>query len=410
MFDFTLSSVISVNTDTETIHFYSMTDRHRNTIRHDIESYCAHPFDEEFFTKLQGIVKRYIEKFPQFKGQKVAIVLPDMAFLTDTVNVPIVRKHPLNNSLNLAVNSIYKNSSELEFKSFPISQSKQFATYNILGLSKTLIAKFNNLCDVNRLSVETITYAANSAVNGAIALNSKLKNGTFVLLDIKDNFARFSLVVKGRTVGYYSLPFGYSMLCGSHIVSEDLLFDHSPGELLVANAKKKARSKQPITDEDPLFAEGSDLHGDEYGSDINEEEQDELPVTLNESSVTQYDAKAAFCPKKTARRLPRSMTRPTPGSKEGFICENFRIFVKWTLDLISNNQGIFTTGVPNTVYVNMPSEYGCVYDAVNADIKDNKVLFLPLASVADANELILKDLELFGAFYVNQYNKLNNFG
>lgn len=405
MFDSTLSSVISVNTDTETIHFYSMANGDRNTIRHDTESYRARPFDDEFFAKLQEIIKRYLEKAPRFQGQKVAVVLPDMAFLTDTVNIPVIRKRAMSNSLSLAISSIYKNSSELEFKSFPLTQNKQFATYNVLGLRKELIARFNNVCDVNRLSVDAVTYAANSAVNGAIVLNPKLKNGTFVLFDIRDNFARFSFVVKGRTVGYYSLPFGYSMLYRSCVVSEDLLFDHSPGDLLVVNAKEKARSKQLTMAGGQTVAGSTELNEEDTG----DEGQDERSFTVDESLATSYDSKITVLPKKTARRLPKFMIRPTPDSKEGFVCENFRIFVKWTLDLLDSNRGVFPTGIPSTVYVNMPSEYSFVYDDVNADIKENKVSFIPLTSAAEENEMILKDLELFGAFYVNQYNKFNNF-
>ena len=49
-------------------------------------------------------------------------------------------------------------------------------------------------------------------------------------------------IVKGKVCGCYPLPFGYSMLYKSRLAAEDLLFDHSSGELLVLNAKERAKS------------------------------------------------------------------------------------------------------------------------------------------------------------------------
>lgn len=407
MFDSTLSSVIAVNTDTETIHFYSMANGDRNAIRHDTESYRARPFDEEFFAKFQDIVKRYLERTPQFQGQKIAVVLPDTTFVTDTVNIPVIKKRAMNNSLGLAIGSIYKNHEEIEFNSFPLVQNKQFATYNILGLRKDLIAKMNNACDLNQLSVEVVTYAANSAVNGAIVLNPKLKNASFVLLDIKDNFSRFSFVVKGRTVGYYSLPFGYSALYKTRVVSEDLLFDHSPCDLLVINAKEKAKSKQLTMAADDGSVDTAETYDEADGAE--DEYQDERSFTVDDTNTPMYENRTTVLPKKTARKLPKFMLRQTPDTKEGFVCENFRVFVKWTLDLLRGNQAIFALGAPEAIYVNMPDEFSFVYDTVNAELADNKVAFAPLATAAGGNEAVLKDLELFGALYAKQYNKLNNF-
>jgi hypothetical protein len=73
-----------------------------------------------------------------------------------------------------------------------------------------------------------ITYTSNSMVNGAMALNGKLKNDTFLLLDIKKGVARFAFVVRGCTMGYYELPFGYEIMSTSRLVTEENLFDLHP--------------------------------------------------------------------------------------------------------------------------------------------------------------------------------------
>lgn len=56
----------------------------------------------------------------------------------------------------------------------------------------------------------------------------------------------------------------------------------------------------------------------------------------------------------------------------------------------------------------MPQENAFLYDMINADEEEHKVKFLPLLD-SDEQEAIVRNLELFGGFYVKQYNKINNF-
>ena len=102
------------------------------------------------------------------------------------------------------------------------------------------------------------------------------------------------------------------------------------------------------------------------------------------------------------------MLRDNPSGKEGYVYENFRIFLKWTLDFIASNATLVNLGEIDTVYVNMPQENAFLYDMINADEEEHKVKFLPLLD-SDEQEAIVRNLELFGGFYVKQYNKINNF-
>lgn len=405
MFESNLNSVIAIDTDSETIHFYSKSED-GGAVRHEVESYRARPFDDEFFAKFQNILRLRREKAPTAQAQKVALILPDRVFLTDTINIPVINKRAMNNSLTLAINALYKNSSEIRFSSYPVYQNKQFATYSLLGLRTDLITRIKSVCEQHQISVQSITFAANAAVDGAMALNSKLKNGTYLLLDIKETDARFAFVTKGRTMGYYSLPFGYSMLYRSRVASEDILFDHAPGDLLVLNAKEKARAKQltlmaetPADDEPVPTPEGEE-------ADTAEEEKS-FDFTEDEEPI--FETRNTYLPKKTARKLPKFMLRPTPQTKEEYMYENFRIFVKWALDLIVSNPNIVKLGAPEAVYVNMPEDYKFLFDMVNTEAEENKVTFEPLAAPADTDEEILENLELFGGFYLNQFNRHNNF-
>lgn len=393
MFDSALSAVISVDTDSQTIHFYA--DVPGSAPSHLAADYNSRPFDDGFFQKLDRILKSYRQKNPAISLAKVSFVLPDHVFLTDTVNVPALGKKAMESSLNLAVGAIYKNKDDLKLHTFPLTQNKQIATFGLVGVRKDLLSRLNSVCEANQVGIQNITFAANAMVNGAFALNAKLKNSTFLLLDIKETAARLAFVNKGRTVGSYSLPFGYSMLYKTHLAAEDLLFDHTSGELLVLNEKERAKAKQ-------LTLSGEEVPVDEAAQNM---ENIIRPSAKVEGSETYTDGK------RTGRKLPKFMLRDTPTDQDGFVFENFRIFMKWTLDLIAGNPDITAQGAIDTVYVNLPRSFNFLYDMINAEADENKVKFAPLMTGASFGILTAyaRDLELFGGFHVRQFNKINNF-
>ena len=102
------------------------------------------------------------------------------------------------------------------------------------------------------------------------------------------------------------------------------------------------------------------------------------------------------------------MIRPTPtGGRNAFVEENFRVFIKWTLDFIRSNASVTAFGAPEAVYVNLPKEYDFLYDAVNKYESEHKIKFLPVTA-SQVQENIRDNLELFGGFYAKQVNKVNN--
>ena len=400
MFESTLTNVIAIDTDGEAIHFFSSDKGNQKNVRHDTYSYRARPFDEEFFDKFGHILKLHCEQNPGAQLSKVSLILPDQVFLMDTVNIPTIQKSAMNTSLGLAIHNIYKNANDLEYKTYTAAQNKQFTTYGLVGVRKDLIAKLKKVCADHQVSIGNITFFANAASNGAFVLNPKLKNASFMLLDIKEKASRFSIVVKGRTVGYYYLPFGYAILSRNRLTAEDLLFDHSPAELLVLNAKEKAKAKQ--------LTVGEEVAAMESYSEEEENTSDE-PEKSFEIDEDDFETKySAGFNKKVARKLPKFMLRDTPSGKEAYAYENFRIFMKWTLDLYHNNASTVNLGTLDTVYVNMPSENSFLFDMVNEEIEENKLRFAPLVDSRNQDKTT-ENLDLFGGFYVKQYDKTNNF-
>lgn len=393
MFEAAISDVIAIDTESDVIHFYNNPANGRKD-NHLAAGYSCPVFSEEFFDKFGKVLKAYQLKHPADPLQKVSLVLPDHVFLTDTVDVPNLGKKAMEHSLEMAISAVYKNKEDLKYRTFPITQNRQFATFGMVGVRKDLAARLTDICGENRIAVQNITFAAAAMTNGALALNGKLKNGSFVLLNIRENASRVAFVNKGQTMGGYSLPFGYSMLYKTQLAAEDLLFDHATAELLVLNAKEKAKAKQ-LT-----------MMGEEVLADPDE--GTEAASVFAETEGAEFDIASG---KKIGRKLPKFMLRETPTGREGFVYENFRIFMKWTLELIAANAAAANLADVDTVYVNLPRGYEFLYDMVNGEEEENGMKFLPLigGSGFDAANAGTRNLELFGGLYVKQYNKINNF-
>lgn len=390
MFETALTDVIAIDAATDTVHFYNAPGSGRRD-NHMTAACSCQNFGEEFIEKFGKILKIYRQKNPTAMG-KVSLVLPDHLFLTDTIDIPAVGKKAMESSLEVAIGAIYKNKNDLKYNTFPLAQNKQFATFGLVGVRKDLAVGLTNICAANQISVQNITFAANAMVNGAMTLNPKLKTGTFALLNIQENNARVALVNKGRTVGALSLPFGHNIFYKTRLAAEDLLFDHAAGELLVLNAKEKAKAKQ-LT-----------MMGEEVMTD-----PDDVPKAAP-AAETQEEFEVEEG-KKGGRKLPKFMLRETPTDREGFIFENFRIFMKWTLEAIASNPAIVALGELDGIYVNMPRDYMFLFGMANAEEEENGVKFLPMMTAAgfETNAAAAKDLELFGGLYVKQFNKINNF-
>ena len=367
-------AVIAVEPLSETIHFCTPTNDQR-AMKTSSANYKPQAFDQEFYDQLAKIVKQQREKKPKMDLQKAAIVLPDQLFLLDMISIPMIHRKAMQSSLSLAVEAIYKNAEDLNLVTYAVQQNKQLATFGLAGARRDLLDQVRQTFADVGVTVTGITFASNAMVNGAFALNPKLKGETFLLMDIKENYSRFAFVVRGCTMGYYDLPFGREVLSNSRLAEEHMLFDHRAGELLVLNAKERARAKQ-------LTMEG-ELPGEQAGEE-------------------------AMSKGKSSRKLPKFMQRPVPQSQEEYLYENFRIFIKWALDLIGNNRDIVSLDKLGTVYVNMPAEYHFLFDVINKKRESHGVTFAPL--LTDGNGAVAaRNLELYGGFFLGQYNEANTF-
>jgi hypothetical protein len=182
-----------------------------------------------------------------------------------------------------------------------------------------------------------------------------------------------------------------------HDHCRDLLFDHSSAELLVINAKERAKSRALTT-----FEQMTSLTD-------NEESENSVVEEEEESENISFDRKTGA--KKIARKLPKSMLREAPKTREEYVFENFRIYMKWAQDLISFNQNLFEYGKPKNIFVNMPKEFDYIFEMANNEIQkvEGDLEYKPLIADDVYEEDIANKLQLFGGFYSKIYNKTNCF-
>ena len=237
-----LTAVIAVDTVQGALHIYSKSPK--MPARIDRETLRARFVGAELFAELDVLLKSYRERNPNVALDRAALILPDHAVCTDTITIPVVRKSMVNHSLSLAINSLYKNSEELKFSSYPLSHNKVNLTYGVVGMRREYLDRAREVLTANGITVSEISFFSNAAVNGLFTLSPKLKGGTFLFANLQKEHCHFSFVQKGRVIGFYTLPFGYSILSDKAVREEHTLFDHRAAEQLVQSSKQLAKTRQ----------------------------------------------------------------------------------------------------------------------------------------------------------------------
>ncbi len=407
------TTTIAIDTNRSAIHFYSMAGNDKSTIVHNIKNYSGAKLDDEFFAQFKDAVKQFVANSPSDYIRKITVILPDSAVLMDTVKIPTVKgSSQAQKMLDVTLGGLYRNLSDLHISAQVVEQNKQYTTIGIWAVQNKIVSAIYSACSENKLLVDTLTFASASAVGGVVQMNPKLRNSSYLFLDVKNGYSRFSFVVDGKVMGYYSLPFGIELLRHDKVVPEDVLFDHSYAELVLLNAREKAKSQDVTV---MAFGENaarpvSPAYPNDYGLSNSASGFGEFIYKNNgsafEDATSDEQAQPMLFTKKSTRNLPRYMLRDIPTTQEGVSYENFRVFVKWALNLIQSNQRINELDKPQFVCVNLPADLSYVIDMINGEASENEITFTRLTS-ADDNMAVSSNLELYGGLFPAQINSAN---
>lgn len=335
--------------------------------------YKARPLDGDFFEKMEEILTKYYQDNKSEQNPIFYATLPNECFSIDLINIPTVKKERMSASLKVRLEASYKNIRDLEVKSQVIFSSKQFSTYEVIAIKKTLLTSYYGALAKSNMTTKKATYAANAALCGVFRLAPKNRNHSFIFVDIKKDNTFISFCNKGKTIGYYSLQYGYKVLESTKIVYENMLSNHDFAEITVLNAIEKAKSKQ-LT----VLAE----------TEENTEEK-----------VEEYAGR------KAPKKLPKFLQRPIPETEEDLVYENFRIFMKWAL-LLNNDYKKKNEGLTfDYILFNFPSEFKYVIDKANSEMTEDKVEFRYLDVDNNVPVDVKESLELYGTIFMSQFNK-----
>ena len=414
-------TTIAIDAERSVFHFYSMLGNDKTTIAHHIKSYSGGPMNEEFFQKFKEALKEFSQNTPSETIQKITLILPDKAVLTDTIKIPTMKGlGQTKKTLDVTLSGLYRNYSDLQIVSHVAEQNKQYSTFAIAAVQKHIVSSIYAACAENKIFVDTLTYASGASVAAATLINPKLKNASYLFLDIKDVYSRFVFVANGKTVGYYTLPFGLEFLRKPKLTQEDMLFDHSYAELTVLNARERAKSKKltvmalgeefadAVMESEELFDEPLEERASiEVLPTDGEDTQEESAESENVAPLRFQSNQKVFV-RKSPRKLPKFMLREIPETEEGIACENFRVFVKWALTLLHENEKLIELGKPEFVCVNLPKDLSVVLEKANEETEENGISFVHLPVDGEA-EAVLSNLELYGGLFPKQIGVTGKF-
>ncbi len=335
--------------------------------------YKVRPYDEGFFEKVEEILTKYYEENKTEQNPVFYLTLPNECFSVDLINIPTVKRDRMHASLKVKLEASYKNLKDLDVRSQIIYTGKEYSTYEVTAIKKNLLSSYYSALAKANMTAKKATYVANALLCGVFRLMPKNRNHSFIFVDIKKSNTYIAFCNKGRTIGYYSLPYGYKVLESTKLVYENMLYNHSLGEITVLNAIEKAKSRQ--------LTVLTEIDG-------NPEER-----------IEEYSGR------KAPKKLPKFLQRPIPETDEDLVYENFRIFMKWILllqdDYKKKNSGL----VFDYILCNFPNEFKYVIGKANSEMAEEKVVFKYLEIDSSIPIDIKENIELYGTLFMSQYNK-----
>ena len=264
---------------------------------------------------------------------------------------------------------------------------------------------------------------------------------------MKEDTSKIVLCAKGKTAGFFSLPYGSNMLRSENVVNEFSLYSDDVAELAIINAQEKARAKQLTTSfgeinmneamdltqnssETENTADGAREDGlsalDAVSEGTKEEEMldengfivykkpglsddDDDEETVNREDFAAAERKQKIYVKKAPKKLPKFMQRPIPETQEETEVENFRIFTKRILLALRACKASNMFFDAEFALLNMPREFGFITERINEEKDKNGIEFRNFLTDSDTNTDLIQNLELYGGLFLTNFNKSQNF-
>ena len=115
--------IVEIDINRKLIIILSMIGFDFSTMLIDTFPYKTKSLDDEFFERLEVILNNYMKDKPSEQSVAVYIILPNACVSNDLINIPTMKRGQMSSSLEVALNSSYKNKKDLIIRTQNYSQS-----------------------------------------------------------------------------------------------------------------------------------------------------------------------------------------------------------------------------------------------------------------------------------------------
>lgn len=365
--------------------------------------------------EIASALQSSLAALPQYSvPRSAAFILPHTLYGVDFVSLPNMKKAQLGESFKTELRSMHKNYDALSFQSAEIYAGKTSVTFRVAFARSELLNELRACFLKVNIKIEKFLPYGSALLEGAMQLGALRKNPCLVL-DIGERYAYIAAYGKDTLLGGAEIPFGVEALSSTRVIPERLLSHQDSAELLVINAKERAKSMKltmAINLEEEGYMDGAppeeaqpapEQATQPLAEEVAETVVAETAVAATDEDKEEFDDEEAEIPekdlplavktlKKTIRQLPKFMRREEPTTAEGYIAENFRLFEKRVL-LIAREMSL-NEYFPKieTIYVSMPEEFSFLIDKMNESNPSFKWAYL------DRKDAKAGDTAIFGAF------------
>ncbi len=325
-------------------------------------------YPSAFAAALQAVPKRGAPLSVDF-------VLPHGMYGIDYITLPLIKRSQLGEAFKTELRSQYKNYDALSFTHTEVYIGKTSTTFCVAMAQKQLLAELKEVFARSNITIERFLPYGSVLLAGAIRMKPAMKKAPCLLLHVEDKHAYIAAYGKETLLGGISIPFGAEALSDSHVASERLLYHPDSAELLVINAKERAKATKltmAINIEEEKIDDGVLSDESEEGLESNPALPDLTRVGREQAAEDEDDSevppemKIKTLRKSAVRSLPKFMLREAPVTPQGFVLENFRLFERRLLLTAREMSLAEYIPRPEAIFLSLPARSTFLAEAMAA--------------------------------------------
>lgn len=403
---------------------------------------------------LEIALSTYVTGKGKFRSSSATVVLPNSFVGFDILTLPNISKRHMADAFNTEYRLMYKNYEQLIMRSEILSATKKTTTYILYMIQKQVVEDINKTLSKYNLKVDNISFTAACLRESLGNLDSKLAKKDFLLVNVGKQSTDIVMCAKERVLGGAELPFGLNILYDDKVVNQSLVNVDTIAELLVINAKERAKAKKLTMaldidgdddDEENVEREVSDINLNNQIADgennpiyeaamptkqdmlamareMQKEESERLSNSDGDDDFEEEFVQEEVTIKtlrKKERRLPSFMQRPLPETEDGFVIENFRIIYGKIMQYVRYCRLSEQLPSYDKVVVALPQQMSFLVEYMTAEEKreaeenifgtHKKTEFVFFANDGSNNEVNASIIVPYGAYFLDKANASQRF-